>query len=72
MNEMTKLRTIEGGEVSHRARTISLRNAGSRFLSTPATLHQEQERNDQKHLMIALPPPLVPGLLLQEHAMESH
>ena len=71
MNGMTvlqmEMRTIESGRLLHRALKISLRNAGSRFLSTRATRRQEQETNDLWHLMIVPPTPLVLGLLLPEH-----
>jgi hypothetical protein len=68
-NESIKMemRTIESGQLSHRAQRISLRNAGSRFPSTRATRRQEQETNNLKHLMIVPLTPLVPGLLPPEH-----
>ncbi len=66
-----KMRTIENDGLSHKAQKISLRNAGSRLLSNHATQRQERETNGLRHLMIAPPTLLVPGLLLPEHAMEN-
>ena len=58
------MRTVESGWLSRWAPEISVRNAGSRFLSTRAARRPEQETHDPKHLMtVPLTPPLL-GLLL--------
>ena len=69
---LNRMRTIESGQLSHRAPEISVRNAGSRSLSTRATPRQEQETKNLRHSMIVPPTPLAPGLFLLEHDKKNY